>query len=66
MRAILPAIATARRSIVAVHTRAIAARHLGAPWGTVLRAALGDARAFASTPHRLAAPVHQGTRGVRL
>lgn len=63
-----------RRTLTAMRTRARAARHLGSPWGVVLRAAFGDARAFAATPHRKvpAAPAtpapaqHHGARGVRL
>lgn len=68
---IAPALAAARRSLTAIRTRARAARYLGAPWGAVLRAAIGDARVFAATPHRLAPPAvlttaaHYGARGVR-
>jgi hypothetical protein len=60
-----------RTVLTAIRTRARAARYLGAPWGAVLRAAIGDARAFAATPHRLAPPAvltpaaHYGARGVR-
>jgi hypothetical protein len=68
----LTTLSTFRRTITAMRTRARAARHLGAPWWVVLRAAFGDARAFAATPHRAVpgahpAPVpHHGSRGVRL
>jgi hypothetical protein len=67
----LTTITAARRTLTAIRTRAIAAHHLGAPWSAIVRAAIGDARAFAATPHRLAPPAvltpaaHYGARGVR-
>lgn len=58
-----------RHALTAARTRALAARHLGASPGVVLRAAFGDVRAFL-TPPRPAAPAapaqHHGARGVRL
>lgn len=66
----LTTIHAARRTLTAMRTRAIAAHHLGAPWPSIVRAALGDARDFAAPTLRAPAPpaplAHHGARGVRL